>query len=288
MGTLHTPKSGTGTLPHWEPNRPLVWEFVVPSFGSFQNLQTYSIVLGGTSATGWPFTHWNADLLLRLESAEYYDQWLNHEVPFNDAPIEDVWNEILGEWNKEGAVFAAGGSIAATNFGDNGQPLVDGDCYMHRQGDFFSGFLPEGTIFGPDDIDVFYFPSSSADSHPVLVFGTQAAAFRDAPEVWEVMKFLTSAEYANIRAAKQSERKGGGLSDFLSANTQADLGNWLPLEQSFIQILRTGDPARFDPTNLMPSEVGTGSFWTEATNAVNGDKSVTDALQAIEDSWPSG
>jgi alpha-glucoside transport system substrate-binding protein len=299
-GTLYgvPNESGLKSLVWYEPARFAADGYTVPeTWDELKALSDQIIADGGApwcvgiesdGATGWPFTDWNEDLLLRLESAEYYDQWVNHEVPFNDAPIENVWNEILDEWNREGAVFAAGGSIAATYFGDNGQPLVDGDCYMHRQASFFWEFFPEGTTFGPDGVDVFYFPSASADSRPVVVFGSQAAAFRDAPEVWEVMKFLTSAEYANIRAAKQSERKGGGLSGYLSANTQADLGNWMPLEQSFIQILQTGGPARLDASDLMPVEVGMGSFWGEATSAVNGDKSAADALQTIEDSWPSG
>ena len=50
--------------------------------------------------------------------------------------------------------------------------------------------------------------------------------------------------------------------------------------------LQTGDPARFDASDLMPAAVGAGSFWVEATSAVNGDKGVSDALAAIEDSWP--
>jgi alpha-glucoside transport system substrate-binding protein len=36
----------------------------------------------------------------------------------------------------------------------------------------------------------------------------------------------------------------------------------------------------------MPAAVGAGTFWTEATSAVNGDKSVKEAIDAIEASWP--
>ena len=238
-------------------------------------------------ATGWTFTDWNEDLALRFQGADWYDQWVAHEIPFNTPENQSIWEEILGEWNKEGAVFAAGGSIAATPFGDSGAPLAAGDCMMHRQASFFSAFIPEGTVFGPDGMDVFYFPAVDPATRPVLVAGTGASAFRDAPEVWEVMKFLTSGEYADLRAVKQSERKGGGLSGYLTANTTANLDSWLPLEQSFINILQTGDPARFDASDLMPAAVGAGSFWVEATSAVNGDKSIEDALQAIEDSWPA-
>ncbi len=241
-------------------------------------------------ATGWPFTDWNEDLLLRRQSADYYDQWVNHDVPFNDQPIVDIWNEILEQWNKPGAVFAAGGSIAATPFGDNGQPLVDGDCEMHRQASFFSAFFPEGTPTGPDGVDVFYFPSVTGgeDDRPVLGAGTLVAAFRDAPEVWAVMEYFASPEYADNRQRFQKLAQGGGavLSGFLSPNLNADLSLYEPLEQSFLQTLANASVVRFDGSDLMPAAVGAGSFWVEATSAVNGDKTVEEATQAIEDSWP--
>ena len=160
---------------------------------------------------------------------------------------------------------------------------------MHRQASFFSAFFPEGTEFGPDGVDVFYFPSVTGD-RPVLGAGTLVAAFRDAPEVWEVMKYYASPEYANNRqrfqALAQGSAEGPVLSGYLSPNLNADTSLYQPLEQSFLDILFTAEVVRFDGSDLMPAAVGAGSFWAEATSAVNGDKSVEDALQAVEDSWP--
>ncbi len=241
-------------------------------------------------ATGWPFTDWVEDLTLRFEGADYYDAWVAHEIPFTDPAMVDIWNTILDLWNKPGAVFAAGGSISATPFGDNGQPLVDGDCFMHRQASFFSAFLPDGTPFADgseEAVDVFYFPSVKGD-RPVLGAGTLVSAFDDRPEVWAVMEYFASPEYADNRQKFQNLSKGGGavLSGYLSPNLNADLSLYQPLEQSFLDILFTAEVVRFDGSDLMPSEVGAGSFWTEATSVVNGDKTVDEALQAIDASWP--
>ncbi|MCP4964151.1 MAG: carbohydrate ABC transporter substrate-binding protein, partial [bacterium] len=96
-------------------------------------------------ATGWTFTDWVEDLMLRFNGADVYDQWVANEVPFSDERVTMVFDEILNLWNTEGAVFSAGGSIASTGFGDNAEPLVDGKCFMHRQASFFSSFFPEGT-----------------------------------------------------------------------------------------------------------------------------------------------
>ncbi len=240
-------------------------------------------------ATGWPFTDWVEELVLRNAGGEFYDQWVAHEVPFDSPEVIEAMQWVVDLWNKPGAVFAAGGSIAATPFGDNGQPLVDGDCMMHRQASFFSAFLPDGTPFAdgsPDAIDVFYFPSN--EGSPVLVAGTLAAAFRDAPEVWAVMRYFTTADYANNRQKAQTERKGGGLSGFLSAARGVDTSLYQPLEKNFVDILLTADVARFDGSDLMPAAVGAGTFWTEGTAIVNGDKTVEEGAAAIEASWPSG
>ena len=238
-------------------------------------------------ATGWAFTDWVEDLTLRFQGADYYDQWVNHEIPFNNPEMTAIWNEILGVWNTPGAVFAVGGSISSTYFGDNGPPLVEGQCMMHRQASFFSAFFPEGTAFGPDGVDVFYFPSVTGD-RPVLGAGTLVSAFRDAPEVWAVMEYYASPEYADNRQRFQNLAQGGGevLSGFLSPNVNADLMLYQPLEQSFLDILFTAEVVRFDGSDLMPAAVGAGTFWTQATSAVNGDATVDEALQTIEDSWP--
>ena len=239
-------------------------------------------------ATGWVFTDWMEDLVLRIADENVYDQWVAGDVGFADPRIVAVAETVLQLWNTPGAVYSAGGSIAATPFGDNGEPLVAGDCAMHRQASFFAAFLPEGTSVGPgQEVDVFYFPAVAAKGNrPVLTAGTYVSAFRDAPEVWAVMEYMGSAEYAEARQAAQSARKGGGQSGFLSANTEQDLSVYNDLEKSFVQILQTASPARFDGSDLMPAAVGAGTFWSEGTSAVNGDKTVAEAFAAIDDSWP--
>ena len=238
-------------------------------------------------ATGWTFTDWMEDLMLRLQGPDQYDKWVSNELAFDSEEVTGVAQTILDIWNTPGNTFAAGGSIAATAFGDNGVPLAEGDCAMHRQASFFAAFLPEGTVTGPGgDVDVFYFPSAD-DTTPVLTAGTYVSAFRDAPEVWAVMEYMTSAEYSTERQRAQAARLGGEQSGYLSANLDQDLSVYNELEQTFVGILQNADPARFDASDLMPAAVGAGTFWTEGTSAVNGDKSVSEAFTAIQASWPS-
>ncbi len=237
-------------------------------------------------ATGWPFTDWVEDMTLRLEGADFYDQWVANEVKFSDPKMVAIWNQILELWNAPGNTYASGGSIASTPFGDNGQPLVDGDCMMHRQASFYSAFLPDGTITGPGGVDVFYFPAGPDGTKPVLGGGTLAATFDDSPEVWAVMDYYASAAYSENRQIAQQARKSGQLSGYLSANKNMDLSVFLPLEQTMIGIMLNAEVMRFDGSDLMPAAVGAGSFWTEGTSAVNGDKTVEEATATIDASWP--
>jgi alpha-glucoside transport system substrate-binding protein len=240
-------------------------------------------------ATGWVFTDWMEDMVLRIEGPEAYSQWTKNELKFSDPRIVAIGNTILDIWNTPGNTYAAGGSIAATaHSADNGEPLVDGTCAMVRQASFFAAFLPEGTSVGDDGaINTFYFPNVDTNTKPVLVAGNSAAAFRDAPEVWAVMEYIGSTQYHEERQKAQREIKGGGASGFLTANLDVDLSLWDPLEASFIEQLLAADPAVFDGADLMPAAVGSGAFWTEGTSAVNGDKTVEEAFAAIDAAWPS-
>ena len=38
------------------------------------------------AATGWPFTDWVEELILREQGIDYYNQWVAHEIPFNYQP----------------------------------------------------------------------------------------------------------------------------------------------------------------------------------------------------------
>lgn len=242
------------------------------------------------TATGWSFTDWVEDVMLRRHSGETYDAWTSGELPFASPEVSGVMQEILDIWNTDGMVFAQGGTIASTSFRDNGEPLVNGDCFMHRQASFFSAFFPDGTPVQDGSegaIDVFQFPQGDTDPPIVLTAGTLVGAFTDRPEVWAVMEYFGTPEFANLRQAAQKEAKGGGdvLSGFNTANLNVDRSLWSPLEQSFLEIMANND-VRFDGSDLMPADVGAGTFWEQGTALVNGETTVEAAAAIIDASWP--
>jgi alpha-glucoside transport system substrate-binding protein len=294
-------KSDLKSLVWYQPARFEADGYTVPeTFDEFVALVDEMAAAGGPKplcvgiesgqATGWPFTDWVEDMVLRQAGPDVYDQWVSHEIPFNDPQIEEAMQTVVDLWSDEN-VFASSGTIAATAFQDNGQPLVDGDCYMHRQASFFSAFIPEGTPFADgseEAVDVFYFPDINGDK-PVLGAGTLAAGFNDNDATMQVLTYMATPEYAEARQKAQAALKGGGtaLSGFLSAVKGQDPSVYQPLEQSFLEILNTSQIVRFDASDLMPADVGAGTFWTEGTSLVNGDITVQEAADAIEASWPS-
>jgi len=241
------------------------------------------------TATGWMFTDWVEDMMLRLHGGDVYDQWVTNEVKFDDPKVIEAMQAVKDLWSDEN-VFAAGGTISATNFGAPvAEAHANGDCYMVRHSNFFAGLYPPGTPFAdpenPDAIDVFYFPDINGDG-PVLSAGNFAAAFNDDPATMAVLEYMATAEYAETRQRLQSAELEGSLSGYLSAAKGQDPSVYQPLEQRFLEILTSADFVRFDGGDLMPADVGSGSFWSEGTSLVNGDITAEEAGANIQATWP--
>jgi alpha-glucoside transport system substrate-binding protein len=229
-------------------------------------------------STGWPITDWLEDVVLRFQGADYYDRWVAHEIPFNDAGVAAALDTVGGILKNDNYVQGGTKSIATTPFQEAGRGILDGTCYLHRQASFYGNQFAEATK-GPDgQVNAFLLPVAKAgDPRPVLGEGDLITVLADRPEVREVARFLTSADYANERL------KAG---NWLTPNKRADVSVVTdPLERTFAEILTTADVFRFDGSALMPAEVGTGTFWKGMTDWILGADTKT-VLDDIETSWP--
>ena len=161
-------------------------------------------------ATGWVLTDWMEDFMLRTNGEDVYDQWVNHEIPFNDPKVKDVVDAV-GAYVKNADYLGGEGlvkAIATTKFQDGGLPLVahDGSCYMHRQASFYASLFPDGTKIGPDgDVNFFYLPSPADGPKYMLGAGDLYAAGSDKPETFDVLKYTGSVEYQTVIANKRGE-----------------------------------------------------------------------------------
>src|SRR5919106_3884190 len=56
----------------------------------------WCVGLESGGATGWPATDWMEDIMLRTAGQDTYDQWVTHEIPFNDPAVVEA-GEIFGD-----------------------------------------------------------------------------------------------------------------------------------------------------------------------------------------------
>jgi alpha-glucoside transport system substrate-binding protein len=249
-------------------------------------MKPWCVGIESGEATGWVATDWLEDAVLREAGPEVYDQWVNHEIPFNDPAIVESL-ELVGGIVKNADYVNAGfgdvNSIATTAFQDAGLPILEGDCALHRQASFYAAQWPEGTDVSEDgDVFAFYLPTTNEDNgRPVLGGGEFVAAFDNRPEVQAFQTYLSTDVWANQKAMNTP---GGG---WVSANTGLDAANLTsPIDQLSAETFQDPEAVfRFDGSDQMPSAVGAGSFWREMTAWVTGDDSET-ALENIESSWP--
>src|SRR5699024_10112175 len=106
------------------------------------------------------------------------------------------------------------------------------------------------------DIFAFYLPADSADEQPLLVAGDYVAAFNDREATQAVQQYLASAEWANSRVSI-----GGVVSPNQGVDPANASSDVLRLTLELMQ--DENAVARFDASDLMPSQVGAGTFWSE-------------------------
>jgi alpha-glucoside transport system substrate-binding protein len=235
------------------------------------------------AATGWPLTDWLEDVMLRTAGSDAYDQWVSHEIPFNDPKVATALDAVGAITKNPDYVNGGLGdvkSVATTRFQDAGLPILDGQCAMHRQANFYGAQFPEGTNIAEDgDVWAFYLPGLKAEDKPVLIAGEFVTAYADRPEVQALQTWMSTADYANTLAMNST-----GIA---SANLGADPNNFTGLTKTLVQVLQ--DPAataRFDGSDQMPAAVGSAALWSELTKWQTG-QSTQATLDNVEKAWPS-
>jgi alpha-glucoside transport system substrate-binding protein len=237
------------------------------------------------AATGWPATDWVEDYVLRFGGADKYKQWTQHEIKFTDPVVEQALNEIGKIWFTDGNVLGGRKAIASTNFATAGNPMFDNPpkCLMHRQASFLAqkGNFPEKIVANIDqEAGVFPLPPIEAGSgQPVMGAGDLAGLFNKEDNTVKVLKFITSKEFGNELAPK-----GGFISPWKDFD-QSKYPNETMRDIAKIAYA-SADPV-FDGSDVMPGEVGSGSFWRGMVAWTTGQKDTKTVLSDIDKSWPN-
>ncbi len=231
------------------------------------------------AATGWAATDWMEEIMLRTTSLDNYDMWTTGELPFSSPEVKNALTILDELWTDE-YVYGGREAIVTTFFGDAPTPMFEDPpkCWLHKQGNFITSFFPEGAEAGVD-YDVFYLPPIDEEyGKPFLVAGDIMAMFNDRPETRAVMEFFTKGE-----AVKEWLAAGGALSPHLDAEL-----DWYgdDLDRGIAELVTEATSVRFDGSDLMPGEVGAGSFWTGMTDFFSGTADMDTVLAEIDESWP--
>jgi alpha-glucoside transport system substrate-binding protein len=243
----------------------------------------WSIGTGSDDATGWPATDWMEDIVLRQAGPDTYDGWVDNSVPFDDQAIEDAANTFDQILDGDGFVLGGRGSVPDIDFRDAPDAIVGDEpaALMHRQASFIVNFFPEGAEFGVD-YGVFPFPSIDGNEG-ALIAGELATVFNDRPEVRRFIDIFTDTD---AQCAQGSYEGVARISP--NVNTSADCYDdevVATAADTTISALREGT-ARFDASDLMPPQVGSGSFWTGMNEWMRG-ADISSVLSDIQNSWPS-
>lgn len=241
----------------------------------------WAVGMESGGATGWVGTDWIEDIMLRTAGPDLYDQWVSNQIPFDHPAVKRAF-DILGEiWLNPRYVYGGTNTILTTSFGDAPRPMFDNPpkAWMHKQGNFITGFFPQNI---QDNLveEVGVFPLPGIDPKfgiPILGGGDQFVVFQDRPEVREFMEFLATWESGKIWA-----QTGGALFPYLDQELSAYPNE---IERSMAEALVNATVFRFDASDLMPGQVGAGTFWTGMVDWVGG-KPVDRVLSEIQRSWP--
>jgi alpha-glucoside transport system substrate-binding protein len=235
-------------------------------------------------ATGWPATDWMEDLVLRTAGTDTYDKWVKHEIPFDDPAIKKA-GELFGKiMFTDGYVLGGAKNTPSIAFGDAPKPMFDSPpkCWLHRQANFINAFFPEDAKAGVD-YDWFTFPK--VDEQGILFGGEFLVAFRNAPEVKDFEERFSGKD---IQCAAGGTQAASRISPNVQVGPDCYANELLAGASEVLTKALKDDSGRFDASDMMPSAVGSGSFWTGMVKYLQGGPNSLDGvLRDIEKSWPS-
>lgn len=249
----------------------------------------WCVGLGSEAATGWPGTDWIEDIMVRTAGADVYNQWVNHEIPFNDPAVKTAFDTLAEIWSVDGFVLGGLDGISAIDFRDAPDPMFNEppSCMFHRQASFIANFFPDGVVSGVD-ADFFNFPSIDPSLPAAAMGGGELAmVFANRPEVKAFLAAYTGADLQCVQAAP----KGHGVAGIerISANATTSLdcyeSDTVKKQAGAVAAALAGNGFVFDASDLMPPEIGQGAFWTGMVDWTRGT-STADVLDKVESSWP--
>ena len=223
------------------------------------------------------------DIVLRDAGTEVYGRRVAGEVAFDDPAIIAAAARMAESTHHDDFVRGGTAAIPDIDYRDAPQPLFDEEpgCLLHRQASFVVSFFPEEVRIG-EDVEVFAFPTIDGNDG-ALIAGELAVAFDDRAEVAAFLEVFSGP------AAQCAQGSFAGVSRISpNMDTSADCYRDPVVALSAETVLAALEQgtARFDASDLMPSTVGGGTFWSGMNDWMRGEE-LEEVFARIADSWPA-
>jgi alpha-glucoside transport system substrate-binding protein len=238
------------------------------------------------TATGWPATDWMEDIMLRTAGPATYDRWVTHQIPFNDPAVVRAGEEFGRILFTPGYVLGGASNTTSIHFGDAVDPMFTNPprCMFNRQANFIASFFPEAAVAGVD-YDWFPFPRMTQAGDAALFAGELSVVFKDTPAVRDFLGRFAGTE---VQCAQGRSTDTSRISPNVNVAPTCYANAQLAGASRVLTEALKANTARFDASDLMPSAVGSGSFWTGMVRYVQGGRSsLAGVLSDIDRSWPA-
>jgi alpha-glucoside transport system substrate-binding protein len=254
------------------------------------------------TATGWQYTDWVEEVMLRTQTPETYNAWIAGDLKFDSPEVRaafEMTDEILSEDYVLGGLQAVmnipqtepfDGAFPADGTSDDWDNWTP-ECWFHKIPTWYGpDFFPDVRAGGPgtvsmyeigEDIGIFYLPPINEEQGaPALGSADALMVLVDRPEVRAVAQFLSTPQGTQrwIEAGSAISANNKTPQEWYAGYYKLDVAS---------KIVNSASYVGFDASDLMPPEVGAGAFWTEAVAHVNDGKSLDEVLPAIDAAWPA-
>ncbi len=255
----------------------LVEEIQGTETGSGTRIAPWCFSMASGTATGWAATDWVEDLVIRQAGTESYDRWTAGDLAWDDPAIRTAltsFDELVVASGR-----SAGGlrSILQVDVTRASEPLfrTPAECAMYKQASFAESWFPDGVDVG-DEVDFFVLPGVDDGVVPPMLVGADGLVqFSDDDEVHRLMEYLVTPD-----GGREWARRGG----YLSGRTSVDVESYYTdTDQLFANLLLDGRELRFDASDVMQPEIGSGLLWREITSWTAGTMSLDEFVTTIDD-----
>jgi maltose-binding protein MalE len=255
---------------------PETWEDLRTAAETLRDAGTTPFAIGGEA--GWVLTDWFENIYVRTAGPEMYDKLVDHETPWTDTSVKEALT-TFADILKDDAFTLDGPAGQTIEEAADAVFAAEPEAAMVYEGDFVPGLTDVTKEAKPQtDYNYFDFPSIEGSKPTVVGGGDVVVMLDDTPQAQALLKFLASADAAEIWAAE------GGFS---SPNKDVGADSY-PNEIAgrTATALAEAEVFRFDLSDLVPTELGgdvPGSMWGILQDFVKNPSDVDGTAKRLEE-----